>query len=139
MAIAASISPADLPFLIWLGIGVLTFAYVVVRRAVRNRISDSWMQLQGTVESTTVEVQKRGEMVVQVARIAYSYSYEGEYYAGFYTKDFVRQRSAEEFLESFPKGTTITIRSNPRRPGRSVMRDDDNTSVAVAVALRRKP
>lgn len=114
----------------WLTIAVVAVAVLVplVSRYIKVRISDSWTQLQATVESTNVRSEARGKHTATLAEVAYSYSYEGEFYSGFYTREAGTETHAWRMLEPFQKGMPICVRLNPKAPENSIYREDDNLS-----------
>jgi hypothetical protein len=124
------------PFALYAGITVAVFAIGILVRFVRHRISESWTSVPGAIENTDVEFEERGKLVVAVAKVSYSYRYQGEYYAGYYIRGFAREEAAEQFLTAFPRGTCVVIRCKPSDPDKSILREGDNAALNFPAAMR---
>lgn len=112
---------------------VLGVVYGVVRRFVRSRISENWVQVQGRVGSSQVRIASQGgEGTVYAAEIAYSYTVEGEFYGGVATAAFSSESAADSFVHMYPAGTAVTLRCHPRHAEKSMLREDDNGSLISA-------
>ena len=112
----------------------LVFGIEAWSRRRASRAADSWDQIQGKVEHTDVYVEDRGKIDVHVAQVSYSYRVDGEYFAGEFTKDFLREKKAYEFIDSIDPGTEVVVRCDPNDPQLSVLREEDNSALQV-----RKP
>ena len=91
------------------------------RRRWEGRASEGWPTVFGTIEQRYVDDEDR----TPYATIAYSYSVNGEYYAGFVRQAFPISNQAEKFLENYPRDAKVMIRYNPHKPSYSVLRDED--------------
>lgn len=105
-----------------------TSAVYWLRRRWMDRISEGWPFANGTVEQRYIDPTGRGELAV----ISYSYSVEGDYYAGFSKQSFVLDGSAQRFIDRYPAGMKVLIRYRPNDPSTSVLRDADQLSLAHA-------
>ena len=92
-----------------IGIGL----YRVTRRRVQLIGSTAWPMADGKIFDGRI-----GQSDIQgwAAEITYSYSALGEYYSGTFSKGFRRKKTAEAFLERFPRGTPIPIRYKAEKP-----------------------
>jgi hypothetical protein len=61
------------------------------------------------------------------ARLDYSYTVNGEYFAGYYEKMFVLESSADRFVEGM-KGQMVFVRYSVRKPERSTLVKEDQLS-----------
>ena len=68
-----------------------------------------------------IEAHHRASLAV----LSYSYSVEGNYYAGFREQAFALDGSAERFLARYPAGMKVLIRYRADDPSRSVLREQD--------------
>lgn len=84
----------------------------------KNLIASGWSMTQGRVEFGNVVEQRVRYFSYFVATVHYSYSVNNEYYSGSFEKIFLRESSADRFLNN-RKGQMIFVRSNPNRPERS--------------------
>jgi hypothetical protein len=107
------------------------FAAYWLRRRWQGRAAEGWPMTNGTVEQRYVAGEKR----MAIATIAYSYSVDGEYFAGFCEQAFPVEELAEKFIDRFPKDAKILVRYQPGKPSRSVLREEDQ-SLHSGSALR---
>lgn len=59
------------------------------------------------------------------AELGYTYTHNGQYYAGVHRKPFMLRGSAEEYAARRRVGDEIPIRINPIRPENSIVAVDD--------------
>jgi hypothetical protein len=78
----------------------------------------------------TVDI-SQGQDCIWRATLAYSYSVAGEYYSGFLTQQFARERDVDDFAHQFPSGLKLFVPYNPDRPERSLVRLRENASLLV--------
>jgi hypothetical protein len=100
---------------------IVAWAGYAVRRRYRNSQAVGWQPTDGTVHDVKSEY-KDG---LWTSTVSYSYSWEGEYYAGFHMKPFAKESSADEFATKFPRGSKVTVRVNVDNPETSVLLDKD--------------
>jgi Protein of unknown function (DUF3592) len=101
------------PFVAWAGFKI--------RESYRKRRAVGWQPTEATVYS----VEAKYKDGIWTSTLSYSYSWEGEYYAGFSIKPFAKESSADEVAAKFPRGSTVTIRVNVDTPEISVLLDND--------------
>ena len=78
--------------------GPIVFAIELrIKESVSRMRASGWQSVQGHVESTKLEETDSSFHVV----LAYSYSWENEYYAGFSNRDFAREEQADAFSAGF--------------------------------------
>jgi len=113
---------------------ILLLFFAVIAAALATRIllwnyakrflASGWSMTQGRVEFGSVEERHIRYITYYVARIDYSYSVNNEYYSGFFERVFLRESSADRFVDTV-KGQVIFIRSHPNRPERSALLGQD--------------
>ena len=91
---------------------------------VKALLARGWLTQQGTVEFGNVEVRRTRYKNLYIARIDYSYSVNGEYYSGYLERLFFLESSADRFVAAM-KGQRVFVRSNPSRPERSALLQQD--------------
>ena len=119
---------------IHLGGGLIVLAVVGIywlRRRWHSRISEHWPTTSGHVEQRYVNTGDR----IPVATVAYSYSVNGEYFAGFYEQAFPNEDMAYEFLDRFQKDSKIVVRFAADKPSRSVLREEDQVIIRAGASI----
>lgn len=113
---------------VW-GAGLLV-AYIAVAAALeyrshrRREYVESWPTTMATVESKEVRrVQTEKGPYHFVVELAYSYSVQGEFYAGYYKRHFDSEIDAWEFADSLG-GKSVPIHYKPDNPAVSILPDD---------------
>ncbi len=96
-----------------------------------SHVSKNWPSAPATIEQGYIERKLRGEVGV----IAYSYSVEGNYYAGSSKQSFMLE-GAQQFIDRYPANTKVFIRYHPGDPTRSVLRDQDQAGPQQASPSR---
>jgi hypothetical protein len=91
---------------------------------IRSLLASGWHTSQGRVEFGDVVERRVRYVSYYIATIHYSYSVNNEYYSGCFERVFMRESSADRFVATM-KGQAIFIRSNPRRPDRSALLNQD--------------
>jgi len=91
---------------------------------VKNLVASSWSVSQERVEFGNVVEQRVRYFSYFVATIHYSYSINNEYYSGSFERVFLRESSADRFVNGM-KGQMIFVRSKPNRPDRSALLSED--------------
>lgn len=105
-------------------VATLIVARAVVWNFLKGLWASSWTATQGRVEFGSVEERHARYFTYYVARLDYSYSVSDEYYSGYLEKVFIRESSADRFLDKM-KGQMVIVRSNPHRPERSALLTED--------------
>jgi hypothetical protein len=118
---------------LWLAalIGIISISTSVVGwllLSTKKRRAESWPMVAGHVERAVVEGTDTG----YTADISYSYQVNGEFFSGFYQKEFRMRRFAEEFV-AITRGQQLFVRYHPEKPADSVIREQDN---AALIAVR---
>lgn len=91
---------------------------------IKSVLASGWYTSQGRVEFGNVVEQRVRYISYYVATIHYSYSVNNEYYSGHFAKAFLRESTADRFVNTM-KGQMIFVRSNPNRPERSALLPQD--------------
>ena len=112
--------------LLTLILAAVTLAAVRVLAAnqVKSLLARGWLTNHGRVEFGSVEEHRVRYFSYYIARVDYSYSVNGEYYSGNFQKLFLRERSADRFVDTM-KGQMVFVRSNPSHPERSALLKQD--------------
>ena len=92
---------------------------------IRNRYLKSKAAGWQPTEATVFKIDSSYKDGLWTSTLSYSYSWEGEYYAGFSTRPFAKESGADEFAAKFPRGSTVTIRVDVDHPETSVFLDKD--------------
>jgi Protein of unknown function (DUF3592) len=109
-------------FLLFVGIiSVVVVATAAKRWFVRER-AEGWSQANGRVESGEVSGIRSypSWKSTFTATINYSYSVNGDWFAGKVVERFNNEQKAWDFVDRY-KGKEILVRYNPNRPAKSVL------------------
>ena len=87
----------------------------------RSAKGRDWPSCQGHIESSKAYSHEQGVTV----RIGYSYSVNGEYYAGYFEEAFYSDAPADRLTAALKEGQEVTIRYNPNRPEKSLLLEED--------------
>ena len=131
LAIWAS-SPDAAGLAVYAAIAALSIAFPFAVRVYQRRRSRDWPTTGGRIESTRVVVQQRGRHKVLVGEVAYSYSVNGEYYAGFLTKDGGSEAKLEAWTSRFTVGQSVLIRYHPKRAEVSFLNERDQIAMMAS-------
>jgi hypothetical protein len=101
-----------------LGIGI----YRLTQRRVRVIGSEDWPIADGRITTSKLE---RDELQGWAVELTYFYVAMGEYYSGTWRRGFRRKKTAEAFLERFPRQTPIPVRYKHEKPGVSTLLSSD--------------
>jgi hypothetical protein len=102
----------------------------------RSVRAEGWRLTQGSVETgdvtvmrTTIDGNLRFLRRPELARasLGYSYQFDGAFYSGHYSKAFVDEQKAWDFVHEW-KGQSVMVRSHPAKPDVSVLRLKDQLS-----------
>ena len=121
-----------LPAIFWQVVAVLTIVSLVaawfsLKRLpglVRSIASASWPLTHGRVE--TVNVITFAEQAL--GQFGYSYSVNGERYAGYVSRQFADEQDAWDFLRSM-EGQSVFVRYKATDPATSAIRNDDQSAL----------
>ena len=91
---------------------------------VKGWLATGWSTTPGRVEFGSVEEHRVRYLNYYVARIDYSYSFNNEYHSGYSERVFLRESSADRFVDKM-KGQPIFIRAHPGRPEKSALLKQD--------------
>lgn len=91
---------------------------------VKKLTASGWSVMQGRVEFGNVVEQRVRYISYFVATIHYSYRFNNDYYSGSSERVFLRESSADHFVDHM-KGQPIFIRANPSRPEKSALLKQD--------------
>lgn len=89
--------------------------------AIRSSKGRDWPSCQGHVESSKSYSHEKGVTV----RIGYSYSVNGEYYAGYFEEAFYSDAPADRLTTALKEGQPVTIRYKPDKPEKSLLLEED--------------
>ena len=102
----------------------------------RSVRAEGWRLIQGSVETGDVTVMRtavdrnlrffRGPELAR-ASLGYSYQSDGSFYSGHYSKAFVDEQKAWDFVHAW-KGQSVMVRYHPAKPDVSVLRLKDQIS-----------
>lgn len=113
----SSVTGAILALVVVLALGGFEFS-----RWMKFRGAHSWPATQGTIENLEVkEVHTRSTHYFALD-VAYSYSVNGEYYSGRFTKNFETESEASDYAESL-RGRPLSLRYKPVDAGTSCLQD----------------
>ncbi len=122
------------PWLIRLAIAVALLGWFGVRwlgKRRRQRAAESWPTVEGLSQGGRVVLGPQES--TPMAEIDYSYSVNGEYYAGsFLCGPFQNADRAEAIIDEMKKGRKLLVRYDPSHNERSVVRDEDQPPRASA-------
>jgi len=121
-----------LPIVWFVIVGSLVVS-AAVYRWIRKKKSESWTTVQATLEETRVALHS-GRVTYWFVEVAYSYTYEGEFYGGTKSWNCKYEARATGVADKLTKGMKIAVRINPRRPAESFLREDDNSELAAVLA-----
>lgn len=128
--------PRNWPFIVWLWIGIalLANASALWRWYQKRRALSSWTITSAEVKLACITspngikdqfTKRRGSVT---AELQYSYSVEGQQYAGSYKRDCQDEVEAAEFVRGM-EGQAVTIRFNPNKPSKSLLPDAEIQAV----------
>jgi hypothetical protein len=104
-------------------------------RWLQRRRAMGWPTVQGRIESTSVAQKKSfwtGNRNPFTAELAYSYTLDGQYLSGVYSRLFPTEAEGAEFVRDL-QGVTAIVSYNPHRPEESTLTD---ASVSNLLAMR---
>jgi hypothetical protein len=91
---------------------------------VRGLMAGGWSTTQGRVEFGSVVEHRVRYISYFVATIYYSYSVNSEYHSGNFERAFLRESTANHFVNSI-KDQMVFVRSNPNHPEKSAILKQD--------------
>jgi len=98
--------------------------YVGIRGWSRRRAAPSWPTASGTIMTAETKLVQRGETWVWIAEFAYSYTVNGEYYAGYYERSARGENRAWQIVEAWA-GRSVLVPYKPNHPDDSELLPSD--------------
>ncbi len=126
--------------ILWFAISLLFLAGIAalwIRQRLRLKHARSWPTQTGRVESTAIQLKQSSTgpsgatSSSYVASVQYSYTVQGEYYAGVLRHSFVLKGRAEKWVGKFTTGLPLQIRYNPAHVKDSVLFEDEQVGMAA--------
>jgi Protein of unknown function (DUF3592) len=108
-------------------VAIIALFRVLAWNYAKTLLANGWYQVQGTAELGSVQEHEIRFVSYYVARIDYSYSVGNEYFSGCFERTFLRESSADRFVNNL-KGQPIVVRHHPHRPERSALLRQDQLS-----------
>jgi|ERR1041385_915809 len=111
------------------GLALLIFSMATavtrkIMRWTRDTRAEHWTVITGTVTTADVSAFHGRMSDLAVGRLGYSYNVNGDYYSGYFTRQFNDEQRAWSFVDA-RKNSQVLIRYKPNRPGTSVLRQLD--------------
>ena len=106
----------------WFLFDYLKFLVILVWRMFSERGSTTWPIVCGKVAGIKVHPD-----VCTEVQVVYTYYFAGECFPGIYEEPFLSGTSANEFAQLFIQGSDLTVRVQPGKPERSVVRERDQS------------
>ena len=94
----------------------------------RSAKGRDWPSCQGHIESSRSYAHENGITV----RIGYSYSVNGEYYAGYFEEAFYSDAPADRLTSVLKEGQEVTIRYKSNKPDKSLLLEEDQHYLRLA-------
>lgn len=94
----------------------------------RSTKGTDWPSCQGHIESSKNISHGNGVTV----RIGYSYSVNGEYYAGYFEEAFYSDAPADRLTSALREGQEVTIRYKANKPAQSLLLEEDQPGLRLA-------
>ena len=103
----------------------LAFVVKLILRFWRTRGCGKWQLVKARIDSSHVG----GGWVwnCPTTEIGYTYDIHGQTYSSIDTKPFLMDSSAKAYAERFERGQKPSVRVDPVRPERSVLRESDQS------------
>lgn len=108
---------------------LLDYLFRVIMRQVQLRRSSSWPRVTATVNSSSLP---NSSFSCTLAELSYVYKVDGEFYAGKFTRPFLRRSSGENYIASFPSGTNLLISVKPSEPSVSIADERESARAEAA-------
>jgi hypothetical protein len=101
---------------------VIGYLIRTVVRFFKMRRSETWAIERAVISSVNCPRFVYGG---PYAELGYTYTHNGEYYAGVHRKPFMLRSSAESYVAECQVGEEIAVRVNPTQPEASIVAVDD--------------
>ena len=116
---------------IFAGLAVMAFSFLafnfrIVATSMRNQRAQDWPSARGTVVSCDVKTYHGRFSDYAVGVLGYSYTVNGEYYSGYFRRQFSDEQAAWSFVDS-RRDLAVIVRYKANDPQRSVLRDEDQS------------
>ncbi len=105
---------------------LLDYLFRVVMRQVQLRRSSSWPRVTATVNFSSLS---DDSFSCTIAELSYIYKVDGEFYAGTFTRPFLRRSSGENYIAHFPREANLLISVKPGEPSVSIADERESASV----------
>jgi hypothetical protein len=102
------------------------YLFRVVRRKMQLRCSSSWPRVTAAVNFSSLPNNSFG---CTLAELSYVYKVDGEFYAGTFTKPFLRRSPGENYIARFPSETQLLISVKPDEPSVSIVDERESASL----------
>ncbi|HEY8052269.1 MAG TPA: DUF3592 domain-containing protein [Steroidobacteraceae bacterium] len=102
------------------------FAGIGAFRFLKRRRAHKWPTMRGRVDTTALKYVESGETSgAWVAAVSYQYTANGESHTGVHRRNFMTKGRGEKWLGAYATGAPLALRVNPKRPGDSVVLEND--------------
>jgi len=108
------------------------FLYRLVVSLLKSRRSINWSRAEAEVMSSQCPQATYG---CDVAEIYYKYRVDEKLYVGIHQRGFVSNNSGMDYADKFPTGRKIIVRVKPGDASVSVLQEEDQPKIALAVSL----
>jgi uncharacterized protein DUF3592 len=111
------------------GLAVMAFSYLAltfrtVSTSMRDRRAQNWPAAKGNVVSCDVKTYHGRFSDYAVGVLGYSYEVNGEYYSGYFERQYNDEQTAWTFVDS-RRNLPVVVRYKANNPQTSVLRDED--------------
>jgi hypothetical protein len=132
---------SNTPFIIFAVLGVVLVIFTLVS-ILRGYRSSTWPSASGTVILSVVErkvevdADNTGTSTNYYPRINYGYLVSGQEYIGNKrvfagTEKYPSQRKAQNIIDAYPTGLTVTVYYNPANPHQAILEPGVQTKMVV--------
>ena len=107
----------------------LAFTFRTVATSMRDRRAQTWPAARGSVVSCDVKTYHGRFSDYAVGVLGYSCEVNGEYYSGYFRRQYNDEQTAWTFVDS-RRDTPVVVRYKASDPETSVLRDEDQGTAA---------
>jgi hypothetical protein len=124
-------------------IGLTIFASVrygfrTLLKSVTNYWAADWPTCSGQITTCDVKTIYGRFLDYAVGSMGYSYQIDGNYYSGYFARQFWNEQRAWTFVDGW-KDKSILVNYNRRKPSRSVLKNVDQTTALIDAPHSRYP